>query len=32
VDRKRRQLALEMGGLRVEVPFEDVSWLQPLDS
>mgnify|MGYP002713139542 CR=1 FL=1 len=32
VDRKRRQLALEMGGLRVEVPYEDVSWLQPLDS
>jgi DNA mismatch repair protein MutS2 len=32
IDRKRRQLSLEMGGLRVEVPYEDVSWLQPLDS
>jgi hypothetical protein len=31
VDRVREVITLEVGKLRLEVPFEDVSWLQPLD-
>ena len=30
VDRKRRLLRVEVGGLKMEVSFDDVSWLQPL--
>ncbi len=32
VDRKRRILQVEAGQLTLDVPFEDVSWIQPLDS
>ncbi|MFQ5504583.1 MAG: endonuclease MutS2, partial [Planctomycetota bacterium] len=32
VDRKREILELEVGDLRMNLPFDDVSWLQPLDS
>lgn len=32
VDRVREILTVEFGKLRLEVPFEDVSWLVPLDS
>lgn len=31
VDRVREVVTLEVGKLRLEVPFEDVSWLQPVD-
>lgn len=31
VDRVREILTVELGKLRMEVPFEDVSWLAPLD-
>lgn len=31
VDRVREVVSLEVGAMRLEVPFEDVSWLQPLD-
>lgn len=31
IDRVRELLTLEVGRLRLEVPFDDVSWLQPLD-
>ncbi|MEZ5990085.1 MAG: hypothetical protein R3F30_13365 [Planctomycetota bacterium] len=31
LERARRRVHVEMGGLKVEVPFEEISWLQPLD-
>jgi hypothetical protein len=31
VDRVREMLTVELGKLRMDVPFEDVSWLAPLD-
>lgn len=31
IDRVRELITIEVGKMRVEVPFEDVSWLQPLD-
>jgi DNA mismatch repair protein MutS2 len=31
VDRNREMLVIEVGKIRMEIPFEDVSWLQPLD-
>ncbi len=31
VDRTRELVTIEVGKMRMEVPFEDVSWLQPLD-
>ncbi len=31
VDRVREMLTVEIGKMQLEVPFEDVSWLQPLD-
>ncbi len=31
IDRVREILSLEVGAMRLEVAFEDVSWLQPLD-
>ncbi len=31
-DRRRRRLEIEVGGVRMTIPFDDVSWLQPLDS
>ena len=30
VDRVREQVTVEYGNVKMEVPFEDVSWLQPL--
>jgi dsDNA-specific endonuclease/ATPase MutS2 len=32
VDKVREVLTLEVGKMRVDVPFEDVSWIQPLDA
>ena len=32
VDRTKRHLVLDVGDLRMDVPFDDISWLQPLDS
>ena len=32
VDRTRELVTIEVGKMRIEVPFEDVSWIQPLDS
>lgn len=32
VDRKRRTIAVDVGGIRMDLPFDDISWLQPLDS
>ena len=32
VDRARELFTLEVGKMRLEVPFEDVSWLQPMDT
>jgi DNA mismatch repair protein MutS2 len=32
VDRAREILTVEVGQMRLEVPFEDVSWVQPLDA
>ena len=31
IDRTREVLTIEVGKMRMEIPFEDVSWLQPLD-
>ena len=31
-DRKKKLLAVEVGALRMELPWEDVSWVQPLDT
>ncbi|MEE2887398.1 MAG: hypothetical protein VX951_08205 [Planctomycetota bacterium] len=31
VDRNRELVIIEVGKIRMEIPFEDVSWLQPLD-
>ncbi len=31
VDRVRETLAVEIGKMRLEVPFDDVSWLQPIE-
>lgn len=31
IDRTRETCTVEVGKLRMEIPFEDVSWLQPLD-
>lgn len=31
VDRNREMVVIEVGKIRMEIPFEDVSWLQPLD-
>jgi DNA mismatch repair protein MutS2 len=31
VDRTREMLTIEVGKMRMEIPFEDASWLQPLD-
>ncbi len=31
VDRTREMVTIEVGKIRMEIPFEDVSWLQPLD-
>ena len=31
VDRVREVVSLEVGKLRMEVPFDDISWIQPLD-
>ena len=31
LNRRREVLTVEYGKMRVEVPFEDVSWLQPMD-
>ena len=31
VDRTRETCTVEVGKMRMEIPFEDVSWLQPLD-
>jgi DNA mismatch repair protein MutS2 len=31
LDRTREMLTIEIGKMRMEIPFEDVSWLQPLD-
>jgi DNA mismatch repair protein MutS2 len=30
-DRKKKLLAVEVGALRMDLPWDDVSWLQPLD-
>jgi hypothetical protein len=30
VDRVREQVTVEYGNVKMDVPFEDVSWLQPL--
>lgn len=32
VDRVREQITVDYGNVKMEVPFEDVSWLQPLSS
>lgn len=32
IDRKRRTIGVEIGGIRMDLPFDDISWLQPLDS
>lgn len=32
VDRARQILSIEVGNMRLEVPFEDVSWIVPLDA
>ena len=32
IDRKKRMLSLDLGGVSLDLPFHDVSWLQPLDS
>jgi DNA mismatch repair protein MutS2 len=32
IDRKRRLLTVKLGDLTLELPFDEVSWLQPLDS
>lgn len=32
IDRKRRTIAVDVGGIRMDLPFDDISWLQPLDS
>src|SRR5690606_9608915 len=32
VERGRQGLTMEVGRLRVEVPFEDASWVQPVDA
>ena len=31
LDRRREMMTVEYGKMRVEVPYEDVSWLQPMD-
>ena len=31
LDRTREVLTIEVGKMRMEIPFEDASWLQPLD-
>lgn len=31
IDRMRETCTVEVGKMRLEVPFEDISWLQPLD-
>lgn len=31
VDRTREVLTIEVGKMRMEIPFEDVSWIQPLE-
>ena len=31
VEKKRRMLNLEVGGITMQVPFDDISWLQPLE-
>ena len=31
LDRTREVLTIEVGKMRIEIPFEDVSWLHPLD-
>ena len=31
LDRQRRRLHVVMGGMKTEIDFDDVSWLQPLD-
>ncbi len=31
VDRVREVLTVEIGKMRIEIPFEDASWLQPLE-
>lgn len=31
VDRTRETCTVEVGKMRMEIPFEDISWLQPLD-
>ncbi|HLU40042.1 MAG TPA: endonuclease MutS2, partial [Planctomycetota bacterium] len=31
IDRVREMLSVEVGAMRLELPFEEVSWLQPLD-
>ncbi|MHC5062394.1 MAG: hypothetical protein ACYTG5_00300 [Planctomycetota bacterium] len=31
VDRARELITIEMGSMRLEIPFEDASWLQPID-
>jgi hypothetical protein len=30
VDKVRESVAVDYGNVRMDVPFEDVSWLQPL--
>jgi DNA mismatch repair protein MutS2 len=31
IDRVREMVSVEVGAMRLELPFDDVSWLQPLD-
>ena len=31
IDRKRRVLVVEVGAMRMDLPFDEISWLQPLD-
>lgn len=32
IDRKRRTISVDIGAVRMDLPFDDISWLQPLDS
>ncbi len=31
IDRKRRVIVAEVGAMRMDLPFDEISWLQPLD-
>jgi DNA mismatch repair protein MutS2 len=31
IDRKRRLIVAEVGAMRMDLPFDEISWLQPLD-